>query len=126
MEKPPPLFEDDEDYDWEMTPAQIISLNELTKIILPAVPPHANTSVDNPLNLIPDFQGQGGAREQFVEEWEGVLNRYADEVWGGLAPLVREARKEVEEAKANPTSEDARDMKAVRRLGAILGHLRQR
>ncbi|PVH82923.1 hypothetical protein DL98DRAFT_513602 [Cadophora sp. DSE1049] len=127
MEEPPPLFEDDENYDWGLTPAQIIKLRELTKDILPAPPQHAKSSVDNPLNLLPDFQGQEGAREQYFEEWEGVLNRYADEVWGGLAPLVREARKEVEEAKSNPVGDDEkREMKAVRRLGAILGHLGHR
>ncbi|KAG4419916.1 hypothetical protein IFR04_006953 [Cadophora malorum] len=125
MEEPPPLLESDEDYDWGLTSAQIAKLRELTKDILPAPSQHANTSADNSLNLLPDFQGQEGAREQYVEEWESVLNRYADEVWGGLAPLVREARKEVEEAKSNPTGDDKREMKAVRRLGAILGHLGQ-
>ncbi|KAH7413291.1 hypothetical protein BKA64DRAFT_660719 [Cadophora sp. MPI-SDFR-AT-0126] len=126
-EEPPPLFEDDENYDWGLTPAQITKLRELTKDILPAPPQHANSSIHNPLNLLPDFQGQEGAREQFVEEWEGVLNRYADEVWGGLAPLVREARKEVEDAKSDPVGDERRrEMKAVRRLGAILGHLGQR
>ncbi|KAL2066538.1 hypothetical protein VTL71DRAFT_2609 [Oculimacula yallundae] len=127
MEGPPPLDEDDANYDWGLTPAQIAKLRELTKDILPVPPQHADSSVDNPLNLLPDFRGQEGAREQFVEEWEGVLSRYADEVWGGLAPLVREARKEVEEVKASSGSEhEATEMKAVRRLGAILGHLGQR
>ncbi|KAG4435485.1 hypothetical protein IFR05_009024 [Cadophora sp. M221] len=127
MEGPPPLDEDDENYDWGLTPAQITKLRELTKDILSVPPQHAKSSVDNPLNLLPDFQGQEGAREQYVEEWEGVLNRYADEVWGGLAPLVREAKKEVEEAKANQGREnEGNEMRAVRRLGAILGHLGQR
>ncbi|KAH7370717.1 hypothetical protein BKA65DRAFT_22821 [Rhexocercosporidium sp. MPI-PUGE-AT-0058] len=127
MEEPAPLDEDDENYDWGLTPSQIIKLRELTKDILPLPPQHANSSIDNPLNLLPDFQGQEGAREQYVEEWEGVLSRYADEVWGGLAPLVREARKEVEDAKANQGGvSEGKEMRAVRRLGAILGHLGQR
>ncbi|KAK0127758.1 hypothetical protein ONS96_007270 [Cadophora gregata f. sp. sojae] len=126
MDEPPPLYEDDENYDWGLTSAQITKLREITKDILSAPPQHTSPSVDNPLNLLPDFQGQQGAREQYIEEWEGVLNRYADEVWGGLAPLVREARKEVEEAKSNPAgNEEKREMKAVRRLGVILGHLAQ-
>ncbi|KAH9217198.1 hypothetical protein DL95DRAFT_386669 [Leptodontidium sp. 2 PMI_412] len=127
MEEPPPLDEDDENYDWGLTPAQITKLRELTKEILPVPPQHVNPTVDDPLNLLPDFQGQEGAREQYVLEWEGVLNRYADEVWGGLAPLVREARKEVEEAKGSQGGEnEGNEMRAVRRLGAILGHLGQR
>jgi len=27
---------------------------------------------------------------------EGVLTRYTDEVWGGLLPLVKQARQEIE------------------------------
>jgi len=52
------------------------------------------------------------------------LTRYTDEVWGGLLPLVRQARQEMEEmgnegsVKEKPT--------ALRRLEAILGHLQKR
>ncbi|XMA10468.1 hypothetical protein WAI453_003259 [Rhynchosporium graminicola] len=127
MEEPPPLDEDDENYDWGLAPAQITKLRELTKELLPAPPQHAHASVNNPLNLISEYQGQESAREQYIEEWEGVLYRYADEVWGGLAPLVREAREEVKDAKSSlDTEHRGREMKAVRRLESILGHLGQR
>jgi hypothetical protein len=52
------------------------------------------------------------------------LTSYADEVWGGLMPLVKEARKEVEEIEiGGMTSEKPT---ALRRLEAILGHLQRR
>jgi hypothetical protein len=68
-------------------------------------------------------QGEAGAR--WVEQWESVLNRYNDEVWGDLLPLVQEAKQEVEDLKKGSAdgSEDHRP-KALRRLGLVLQHLK--
>lgn len=67
------------------------------------------------------------AKEEWKSDWEGVLKRYTDEVWGGLIPLVREAREElkVEEEKGDGgQGKETQNLKALRRLGAVLGHLR--
>jgi len=56
-------------------------------------------------------------------QWEGVLGRYTDEVWGDLLPLVREARKEVEDIIEGKGTEEP---VALRRLKGILGHLQRR
>lgn len=124
LETPPPTEEDD-NYDWGLTSSQISQLREITKDILPPPERHTGISSTNPMNLLPDFQGQEGAREQYLEEWDDVLNRYADEVWGGLLPLVKEARKEVEEMKEEGLGPEEVKTKAIRRLEAILGHLGQ-
>lgn len=82
---------------------------------------------EHPLNLIPQYgDGDGdGGLEAWREQWEGVLTRYTDEVWGGLLPLVREARREVEGMRKGGES-GAEKSVALRRLGAILGHLQGR
>jgi hypothetical protein len=121
--------EDDEDYDWGLTQEQISHLRAMTKDILPPPEAHIAISPDHPLNLVPQLEettfihGQSQASiEAWQEQWQDVLTRYTDEVWGGLLPLVKEARKEVEglQSGESPTMQP----KALRRLGAILGHLR--
>ncbi|TGO35175.1 hypothetical protein BHYA_0167g00010 [Botrytis hyacinthi] len=70
---------------------------------------------------------KGKAKEEWKSDWEGVLKGYTDEVWGGLIPLVREAREElkVEEEKSDGgQGKEMGNLKALRRLGAVLGHLR--
>ncbi|CAD6451732.1 441c4d0b-cb68-4168-85f7-b4c29d5f8b4e-CDS [Sclerotinia trifoliorum] len=70
---------------------------------------------------------KGKVMEEWKSDWEGVLRRYTDEVWGGLLPLVVEAREELQrEEKEGETGEgkDSGDLKALRRLGAVLGHLK--
>ncbi|RAL66377.1 hypothetical protein DID88_006070 [Monilinia fructigena] len=54
------------------------------------------------LELVPDYEREGreGEGEKWKSEWEGVLNGYVDEVWGGLLPLVKEARRELEGGRA--------------------------
>jgi hypothetical protein len=122
--------EDDEDYDWGLTQEQISQLRAMTKDILPPPETHIAISPDHPLNLVPQVEettfihGQSQTSvEAWREQWQDVLTRYTDEVWGGLLPLVREARKEVEgfQSGESPTMQP----KALRRLEAILGHLRQ-
>lgn len=85
----------------------------MTKDLFPAPAAHGAVDAGNPLNLV--------SEEFDWEAWEGVLTGYADEVWGGLLPLVREARREVEEGKG-----EVEQSKALRRLGAVLGHLQGR
>lgn len=60
------------------------------------------------------------AREKWVEQWESVLNRYQDEVWGGMAALVKEANEEVKEIVEGSGGEQS---KALARLGLVLGHI---
>lgn len=128
-ERPPP--------NWGLSPEQISQIRTLMSEIFPAEPSqqqqqqHVVPSPENPLNLAPAFETSGleteeealQAREHWREQWEGVLTRYTDEVWGGLLPLVKEARKEVEDMRVEQKPVDETP-KALRRLGAILGHLR--
>lgn len=118
-----PLMEEDENYNWGLTPAQMAKLREMTRDILPPPESHRGVPGRNDLSLLPDFRGQDGAIERYLEEWDGVLNRYADEVWGGLLPLVREARQEFEDLKTDESGLEQPKIRAIRRLGAILGHL---
>lgn len=115
----------DQDYDWGLSQQQLIQLRAMTREIFPSSEPHTSVAVDHPLNLNPSFEGETmEAREHWKEQWEGVLTRYTDEVWGGLLPLVKQARQEMDEmgddgnVKEKPT--------ALRRLEAILGHLQKR
>jgi hypothetical protein len=140
FEAPP---EDDEDYDWGLSQEQVTQLRAMTKDILPPPEPHIPISPEHPLNLVPNFEGtdlggtavtsqmhpgidgqQLAAREAWREQWGDVLTRYTDEVWGGLLPLVKEARREVEELQSSEPA--AGQTKAIRRLGAILGHLQKK
>jgi len=131
-EKFEPPEPEQENYDWGLSGEQITQLRAMTKHIFPTTTePHGSVDPNNPLNLIPSAgfgQGvQAGTLEETREwrdQWNGVLTRYADEVWGGLLPLVKEARKEVEDIKKN--GKGAEQPPALRRLGAILGHLQKR
>lgn len=64
------------------------------------------------------------AWESWVGQWEDVLTRYNDEVWGDLGSLVKEARQEVEQLAQVQQDEPPPETPALRRLRAILGHLR--
>jgi len=118
-------LEDQEDYDWGLSAEQLSQLRAMTKEILPPPEPHAGVAAEHPLNLNPSFEGETiEAREHWREQWEGVLISYTDEVWGGLLPLVKQARQEMEEMRVDgPVSEKPT---ALRRLEAILGHLQKR
>ncbi|CAG8951568.1 hypothetical protein HYFRA_00007484 [Hymenoscyphus fraxineus] len=120
---------------WGLSEKQIVELRAMTKDLFSPFEPHGAVPLDHPLNLRPSFgadamgqvNGYGvhdpniESTEEWREQWEGVLTRYADEVWGDLLPLVKEARKEVEELLDAPPAVE--QTKALRRLGAILGHL---
>lgn len=110
-----------EDYDWGFTQDQISQIRAMTCHLTPPEP-YTVKDADHPLNLIPNLGVE--RRAQWIEQWESVLTRYADEVWGGLLPLVKEARKEVKEMRVDETISE--EPTALRRLQAILGHLQQR
>lgn len=127
FEAPP---EDDENYDWGLTPEQLSKLRAMTRDIFPPPEPHQAIAPNHPLNLVPhiddtDFinANSQAAMDVWRDQWHDVLTRYTDEVWGGLLPLVREARKEVDEMQSGEPQ--TTQPKALRRLGAVLGHLRK-
>jgi len=64
------------------------------------------------------------AARVWVEQWQDVLTRYTEEVWGDLTPLVRQAQKELEQARGAEPRGPRPNLKAVHRLRQILGHLR--
>ncbi|KAH8593331.1 hypothetical protein B0O99DRAFT_220016 [Bisporella sp. PMI_857] len=146
---PPEPTNDDEAYNWGLSPQQVQQLRSITESLFPDhLEPHAPMPPDHPLNLIPTNESTDGnmsspakdaaADELYVgyemngqpvagiqlwrRQWEAVLTGYTDEVWGGLLPLVKEARKEIEEVHEGEGSEEP---VALRRLRGILGHLRQ-
>lgn len=127
-------LEEDENYDWGLSSEQLTQLRAMTRELFPAFVPHRDISAEHPLNLIPQFDistsnqlmGHSNldAMGQWRDQWEGVLTRYTDEVWGGLLPLVKKARQEAEDLKEYGTEHV--QPKALRRLEAILGHLQKR
>lgn len=58
-----------------------------------------------------------------LSQWLDVLNRYQDEVWGDMAPLVKDARKEIERA-INSKSDESHEGPAIRRLAMVFAHLK--
>ena len=64
-------------------------------------------------------------REGVTRPWFGILDKYHDEVWGDMLPLVQEAREEVRKAKESggPSSRDIEEGAAVQRLKMVLQHL---
>lgn len=113
--------EDEEYHDWGLSKDQIIELRAMTKEMFPNSELHTGIAAENPLNLIPmsdEYDRQG-----WFEQWNGVLNRYADEVWGGLLPLIKEARNDLDDIRNGESREE--QPKALRRLNAILGHLQK-
>jgi hypothetical protein len=64
------------------------------------------------------------AKKLWTEQWSDVLNRYTDEVWGDLGPLIKQARAEIEQIDETKAEDVPPDTPALRRLRAILGHLR--
>jgi hypothetical protein len=114
--------EDEEHYDWGLSQDQIIELRAMTKEMFPDSKPHTGIAAENPLNLVPISDEYD--KQEWFEQWEDVLSRYADEVWGGLLPLIKEARNEVEEMRSGASHGE--QPKALRRLNAILSHLQRR
>ncbi len=115
----------DQEYDWGLSKEQLIQLRAMTKEIFLLPEPHVGVAADHPLNLNPNLEGEPDeAREHWREQWESVLTRYTDEVWGGLLPLVKQAQEEIEGMGEGETAKEK--PAALMRLEAILGHLQQR
>lgn len=127
-------------YDWGLTADQVSQLRGMMNELFGPVEAHSKPSPSNSLNLVPKLEflveGQTGshgvvydmdvqAMEKWREQWEDVLMRYQDEVWGGLLPLVKEAKREVANMKDVSLGVDGEPPKALRRLGVILNHLRK-
>lgn len=147
--KIPSMEQGDETYDWGLSSDQLAAIRSITRELFPSPSvPHSPMPSNHLLNLMPhgentDTSMSSPAKEASVDElyvryevdgvpvsgvqvwreqWEGVLGRYTDEVWGDLTPLVIEAKREIEEAVEGTTTEEP---VAVRRLRGILGHLRK-
>ena len=58
-----------------------------------------------------------------TEPWLKFLTSYQDEVWGDHLPLIREARKELQDLRNGEHEATTRGQPALRRLEMILGHL---
>ncbi|KAK0511010.1 hypothetical protein JMJ35_006562 [Cladonia borealis] len=94
----------------------------------------------NPLDLLPNFKNSWspptrssscfgedtslGPAFGDLQPWTDILNRYHDEVWGDMLPLVKEAREELKSANSSPGG-TPHDRPALRRLGMLLNHLHQ-
>lgn len=116
-------FDEDEPVTWIFNPGQRAQWHERLCTDFPQL--HLHTAVDNhnPLNLMPLIETTGESRESLVAQWENVLNRYTDDVWGDLLPLVKKARGEVAAFRQDPVEAVSLHPKALRRLGLVLGHL---
>ena len=124
------LQDEDEDVNWNLTDQQIARLRSIMDDILPPAESHIPQQIDHPMNLVPTMLSpsaiyqsssstateqdsilyfgssisQETARHTWMSQWESVLTRYTDEVWGNLLPLVTEARKEIAASKAEPAN----------------------
>jgi hypothetical protein len=131
-----PPEEEDLTKDWNLSADQLAQLASFPRDLFPPFDLHGIISPENSLNLTVGqesqlLNGYGTKQEETLlkehwrDQWDSVLSRYSDEVWGGLLPLARKAREEVEEMQKNPSASE-QTPKALRRLAAILGHLQQR
>ncbi|KAI1807695.1 hypothetical protein F4811DRAFT_505663 [Daldinia bambusicola] len=64
------------------------------------------------------------AKSIWVSQWQGVLSRYTDEVWGELGPLVDKAREELTSLSVPYEEGSPSKLKSVRRLQQLLSHIR--
>jgi hypothetical protein len=142
---------EEEKCDWNLTDQQISQLRPLLDELFPPSSQHISMPVEHPLNLVPNmvsistasdpvpsteaypedsYQYFGDitrnmARQMWMEQWEDVLSRYTDEVWGSLLPLVVEAREEVKAIKDDYLGATIEQSKALRRLKLVLDHVRK-
>ncbi|EXK47092.1 hypothetical protein FOXG_00007 [Fusarium oxysporum f. sp. lycopersici 4287] len=114
---------------------------KLRETLFPADSVFSGFRWDDLLNFNPEFLDQAGpeadferqlhfgttsadeVRNSYLEQWDKVLNGYTEYVWGGLEPLIAEARREVEEVKTQGL-DAVPQTKALDRLRQILGHVR--
>ena len=93
-------------------------------------------AVANELQLVPNLGSNSAAFEMMIasiphvheysqdidlQPWLKILDRYHDEVWGNILPLVQEARQEAKPAKDGRWKLE--DKPALRRLQMLLKHL---
>ncbi|KAI1657103.1 hypothetical protein F4813DRAFT_361645 [Daldinia decipiens] len=64
------------------------------------------------------------AKNIWVNQWQGVLSSYTDEVWGELGSLVKVAREELTNISEPHEEASPSKLKAVRRLQQLLSHIR--
>ncbi|KAI1650556.1 uncharacterized protein F4817DRAFT_328103 [Daldinia loculata] len=64
------------------------------------------------------------AKNIWVNQWQGVLSSYTDEVWGELGSLVKVAREELTNISEPREEASPSKLKAVRRLQQLLSHIR--
>lgn len=62
------------------------------------------------------------ASKMWVDQWYNVLKQYTDEVWGGLEPLVEDARQELKDLRED---RQPPNLSALLRLRQILDHVRR-
>lgn len=106
---------------------------------------HRTHDTSDSLALIPDFDSSGKSSlpsssyqeldhvlgsESFpdtesgdLKPWIDILDKYQDEVWGDMLPLVQEAREEIKVANASNQGAQL-DRPAIRRLGMLLRHIK--
>jgi len=136
---------DDDPVIWRLTATQRAEWEKRLETDFPEAAPHDNQHPYTPFNLVPPFEtdlslsafdqdsflhfgkeiSTEQAREEWINQWDAVLYRYTDEVWGDLMPLVEEAREEVQAIKDTTKGSATEPPKALRRLGLVLGHLRR-
>jgi hypothetical protein len=65
-------------------------------------------------------------RSLWLSQWDRVLSAYSDEVWGDLAPLANDARRQIEVLTAEdpPVDHSAANDGPLGRLRMILAHVR--
>ena len=78
-------------------------------------------SIRNPFATFSDSKEVEG----FLSEWKHVLNRYTDEVWGDLLPVVEAARAEFSELESFQQNAGQLKSSALRRLEMLWGHIAQ-
>ena len=77
--------------------------------------------------LAADAVNSADMTHENLQPWLNMLDRYHDEVWGDLLPVVQQARTEIR-AATQRGSRDQRalqDLPAVQRLRMLLGHIGQ-
>ena len=146
-----PFQDEDAGVNWNLTDQQISRLRMIMDELLPAPDSHIPQRIDHPMNLVPPILSntpvhqsnpitaieedrilyfgssisQEIAKQTWMNQWESVLTRYADEVWGNLLPLVTEARQEIIVLKGEPAAALPEPPTALRRLQLVLDHLRK-
>lgn len=79
---------------------------------------------DNLLNFWPVAdENLKSSKSAWLAQWDDVLTRYTDEVWGELGADAKQAKEEVE-AELEHNEDDEGGLPSLRRLRQILAHLR--